>query len=99
MIYGAGDIRVKDVPDARLIEPGDALVRVTRLLPLVTERPSSAFLDLVCRLAEQRTVGDIGSRRGRQRGGAIIVRSHGAVVTDIWRPRTDGSEQLGESHD
>lgn len=45
------------------------------------------------------TLGDIGSRRLSQRGGAIIQRSHGAVVTDTWRPRTDGSEQLGESHD
>src|SRR6476620_333800 len=30
LMYGAGDVRVEDVPDARLIEPGDALVRVTR---------------------------------------------------------------------
>jgi threonine dehydrogenase-like Zn-dependent dehydrogenase len=29
-MYGAGDVRVEDVPDARLIEPTDALVRVTR---------------------------------------------------------------------
>jgi threonine dehydrogenase-like Zn-dependent dehydrogenase len=30
LMYGAGDVRVEDVPDAHLIEPGDALVRVTR---------------------------------------------------------------------
>jgi threonine dehydrogenase-like Zn-dependent dehydrogenase len=30
VMYGAGDIRVENVPDARLIEPTDALVRVTR---------------------------------------------------------------------
>ena len=30
VMYGAGDVRVDDVPDARLIEPTDALVRVTR---------------------------------------------------------------------
>jgi threonine dehydrogenase-like Zn-dependent dehydrogenase len=30
VMYGAGDVRVEDVPDARLLEPGDALVRVTR---------------------------------------------------------------------
>src|SRR6266496_408726 len=30
LMYGAGDVRVEDVPDARLIEPTDALVRVTR---------------------------------------------------------------------
>src|SRR4051794_19389021 len=29
-MYGAADVRVEDVPDARLIEPTDALVRVTR---------------------------------------------------------------------
>jgi threonine dehydrogenase-like Zn-dependent dehydrogenase len=29
-MYGAGDVRVEDVPDARLVDPGDALVRVTR---------------------------------------------------------------------
>src|SRR5438552_791849 len=30
LMYGAGDVRVEDVPDAQLIEPTDALVRVTR---------------------------------------------------------------------
>jgi threonine dehydrogenase-like Zn-dependent dehydrogenase len=30
LMYGAGDVRVEEVPDARLIEPADALVRVTR---------------------------------------------------------------------
>ena len=29
-VNGAGDVRVEDVPDARLIDPTDALVRVTR---------------------------------------------------------------------
>jgi threonine dehydrogenase-like Zn-dependent dehydrogenase len=29
-MYGAGDVRVEDVPDATLAEPTDALVRVTR---------------------------------------------------------------------
>jgi threonine dehydrogenase-like Zn-dependent dehydrogenase len=29
-MYGAGDVRVEDVPDARLLEPTDALVSVTR---------------------------------------------------------------------
>jgi threonine dehydrogenase-like Zn-dependent dehydrogenase len=29
-MYGAADVRVEDVPDARLIEPTDALVRITR---------------------------------------------------------------------
>ena len=30
VMYGAGDVRVETVPDARLIEPTDALVSVTR---------------------------------------------------------------------
>src|SRR5438045_3308365 len=30
LMYGAGDVRVETVPDARLVEPTDALVRVTR---------------------------------------------------------------------
>jgi threonine dehydrogenase-like Zn-dependent dehydrogenase len=30
VMYGAGDVRIENVPDARLIEPTDALVRVTR---------------------------------------------------------------------
>jgi threonine dehydrogenase-like Zn-dependent dehydrogenase len=30
VIYEAGDVRVEDVPDASIVEPSDALVRVTR---------------------------------------------------------------------
>jgi threonine dehydrogenase-like Zn-dependent dehydrogenase len=30
VMYGAHDVRVETVPDARLVEPTDALVRVTR---------------------------------------------------------------------
>ena len=30
VMYGAGDVRVENVPDAKLVEPTDALVRVTR---------------------------------------------------------------------
>src|SRR5947208_2364480 len=30
VMYGAGDVRIETVPDARLIEPTDALVTVTR---------------------------------------------------------------------
>ena len=37
-MYGAGDVRVEDVPDAHLIEPTDALVRVTRAADL-RQRP------------------------------------------------------------
>src|SRR3954469_15094394 len=30
LMYGAGDVRVETVPDARLVEPTDVVVRVTR---------------------------------------------------------------------
>jgi hypothetical protein len=30
VMYGAGDVRIENVPDARIIEPTDALLRVTR---------------------------------------------------------------------
>ena len=30
VMYGAHDVRVETVPDDRLVEPTDALVRVTR---------------------------------------------------------------------
>src|SRR5574341_1933190 len=30
VMYGAGDVRVANVPDASLVEPTDAIVRVTR---------------------------------------------------------------------
>jgi threonine dehydrogenase-like Zn-dependent dehydrogenase len=30
VMYGAGDVRVEEVPDARIVEPTDALLRVTR---------------------------------------------------------------------
>src|SRR5438477_4367950 len=30
VMYGAGDVRIEDVPDARLVEPTDAVVAVTR---------------------------------------------------------------------
>ena len=30
VMYGAGDVRVENVPDARIVEPTDALISVTR---------------------------------------------------------------------
>jgi threonine dehydrogenase-like Zn-dependent dehydrogenase len=30
VMYGAGDVRIEDVPDAKILEPADALVTVTR---------------------------------------------------------------------
>src|SRR5437870_3134823 len=47
VMYGAGDVRIENVPDARVIEPTDALVAVTRacvcgsdLWPFKTMEPS-----------------------------------------------------------
>jgi hypothetical protein len=30
VMYSAGDVRVENVPDAAIVEPADALIRVTR---------------------------------------------------------------------
>ncbi len=30
IMYGAGDVRVENVPDAKLVDPTDALVRINR---------------------------------------------------------------------
>ena len=30
VMYGAGDVRIEDVPDAGLVEPTDAVIVVTR---------------------------------------------------------------------
>ena len=32
VMFGAGDVRIENVPDARVVEPTDALVTVTRAL-------------------------------------------------------------------
>jgi hypothetical protein len=29
VMHGAGDVRIEDVPDAKLVDPTDALIRVT----------------------------------------------------------------------
>ncbi len=49
VMYGAGDVRVEHVTDARIVEPTDALVRVTRaaicgsdLWPYKTMKPGDA---------------------------------------------------------
>jgi threonine dehydrogenase-like Zn-dependent dehydrogenase len=71
VMYGAGDVRVEDVPDARLVDPGDALVRVTRaaicgsdLWPYKSMEPS-----------------DPGRRMGHEFIG--VVQEVGAEVTSI----------------
>lgn len=38
VMYGAGDVRVENVPDARIVVPTDALVRVTRACNMQSHR-------------------------------------------------------------
>ena len=73
LMYGAGDVRVETVPDARLVDPTDAVVRVTRaaicgsdLWPYKSMEPSEP-----------------GRRMGRAKKGArkrVPARSTGAVA-------------------
>jgi hypothetical protein len=44
VIHAAGDVRVEDVPDAVIVEPTDALVRVTRacICEVLSERGEEA---------------------------------------------------------
>jgi len=60
VMFGAGDVRIENVPDARLIEPTDALVAVTRACICGSD------------LWPYRTLGhsDIGRRMGHE---AIVV--------------------------
>jgi threonine dehydrogenase-like Zn-dependent dehydrogenase len=50
VMYGAGDVRVENVPDSQIKEPTDAIVRVTRacicgsdLWPYHLRRPRTGF--------------------------------------------------------
>jgi threonine dehydrogenase-like Zn-dependent dehydrogenase len=40
VIHGAGDVRIEDVPDPKLVEPTDALVRVTSACICDSHSPS-----------------------------------------------------------
>ena len=49
IMYSAGDVRIEDVPDARIVEPTDAIIRVTRacicgsdLWPYTSMEPSDS---------------------------------------------------------
>jgi len=49
VMYGAGDVRIEDVPDPSIIDPTDAILRVTRacicgsdLWPYASMEPSGA---------------------------------------------------------
>src|SRR3954452_21580449 len=73
VMYAAGDVRVEDVPDAKIVEPTDAVVRVTRgcicgsdLWPYASMEPS-----------------EIGQSMGHEAIG--VVEDVGAGVRDIKR--------------
>jgi threonine dehydrogenase-like Zn-dependent dehydrogenase len=70
-MYGAGDVRVEDVPDARLVDPGDALVRVTR----------AAICGSDLRPYKSMEPSDPGRRMGHEFIG--VVQEVGAEVTSI----------------
>src|SRR2546426_1433595 len=71
VMFGAGDVRIENVPDARLIEPTDALVAVTRACICGSD------------LWPYRTLGhsDIGRRMGHEAIG--VVEAVGADVRTI----------------
>src|SRR5213594_4049673 len=71
VMFGAGDVRIENVPDARLIEPTDALVAVTRACICGSD------------LWPYRTLGhsDIGRRMGHEAIGVVEV--VGADVRNI----------------
>ena len=71
IMYAAGDVRIEDVPDATIVEPTDALVRVTRacicgsdLWPYASMEPS-----------------DVGQSMGHEAIG--VVEDVGAQVTKV----------------
>ena len=65
VMYGAGDVRVEDVPDAELIEPTDALVRVTPRRDL-RQRPLAVQVDGTATLGPQDGARVHRRRRGRR---------------------------------
>ena len=78
LMYGAGDVRVEDVPDAHLIEPGDALVRVTRaavcgsdLWPYKSMEPSEAGRRMGHEFIG--TVEEVGKEVGTLEKGDLVV--------------------------
>jgi len=64
VMFGAGDVRIENVPDARLVEPTDALVTVTRacicgsdLWPYKTmEHTESIIRSIISPQAESATI-------------------------------------------
>ena len=56
VMYGAGEVRVEDVPDARLIEPTDALVRVTPAAICGSDRSTGRLIDVAPRSSSTRAV-------------------------------------------
>jgi len=78
VMYRAGDVRVEDVPDARIVDPADAVVRVTRacicgsdLWPYASMEPSdsgeSMGHEAIC------VVEDIGSQVSMIKRGDVVV--------------------------
>lgn len=44
VMHGAGDVRIENVPDAKLVDPTDAILRVTRAC-ILRQRPVAVLRD------------------------------------------------------
>src|SRR5437870_11491751 len=95
VMFGAGDVRIENVPDARLIEPTDALVAVTRACICGSD------------LWPYRTLGhsDIGRRMGHEAigvveavGADVRTINVGAVVVMPFRSEEHTSELQSRGH-
>src|SRR5215213_7558762 len=71
VMYSAGDVRIEDVPDARLVEPSDALIRVTR----------ACICGSDLHPYHQMERSETGTRMGHEAGG--VVEDVGSQVTKI----------------
>ena len=87
VIYGAGDIRVEDVPDPIHREPTDAIVRVTSLLHL-RQRPVAVRLD---------AAKSSGGRIGHEFLGVVEDAGSDVAGLQAGRPRRR-SLRLGRQH-
>lgn len=78
VMYGAGDVRIENVPDPKLVEPTDAIVRVTHacicgsdLWPYKSRKPSDAAVRMGHEFIG--VVEDVGTRVQTVKKGDVVV--------------------------